>query len=282
MTADSGMAGPWPEMARVWPQIGPPLRPVSEDIGFCRAAVADWVRCHGAPRVLLLGVTPELYRLPWPKGTGLLAVDRAQAMIDRVWPGPAEAVRCADWLSISLPRASRDIVLCDGGLHLVSYPEGQGRLVRILRDILAADGLCILRLYVPPAQRETPDAVLRDLLDGKVSSLNILKLRLGMSLMEEASRGVRLGTVWQTLHQAAPDLAALAARIGWTPEHALAINTYRESEARYSFASVREVCGLFCRAPGGFRLQGVNTPSYELGERCPTVVLQRSDLGPRA
>ncbi len=265
-------------MARVWPQNGPPLRPVNEDIGFCRQAVADWVRGHGAPRVLLLGVTPELYRLPWPKGTDFLAVDRTQAMIDRVWPGPAEAVRCADWLSISLPRASRDVALCDGGWHLVSYPEGQSRLVRNLRDILSAGGLCILRLYVPPTQRESPDAVLRDLLEGKVSSLYILKLRLGMSLMEDALQGVRLGTVWQTLHQAAPDLVALAASIGWTPEHALAINTYRESEARYSFSSVREVCDLFCRAPGGFKLRAVNTPSYELGERCPTVVFQRNDL----
>jgi len=280
VTTVSGEAGHWPEMARVWPQIGPPLRPVSEDIAFCREAVADWVRCHGAPRVLLLGVTPELYRLPWPQGTDVLAVDRAQAMIDRVWPGPAAAVRCADWLSISLPRASRDIALCDGGLHLISYPQGQRRLVRILRDLLSAEGLCILRLYVPPAQRESPEAVLRDLLGGKVSSLNILKLRLGMSLMENASQGVRLGTVWQTLHQAAPDLAALAARLDWTPEHTLAINTYRESEARYSFASVREVCDLFCRAPGGFRLRAVKTPSYELGEQCPTVVLQRSDREP--
>ena len=83
----------WAAIARQWKQLGPPLRPVAQDIGFYWNAAEKWVRERGAPRVLLLGVTPELYHLPWPKGTDLLAVDRSQAMIETVWPGPKEAVQ---------------------------------------------------------------------------------------------------------------------------------------------------------------------------------------------
>ena len=55
----------------------------------------------------------------------------------------------------------------------------------------------------------------------------------------------------------------------------LAINTYRGSTARYYFATVDQVSDMFCGSPGGFELQRVCVPSYELGECCPTVVFRR-------
>jgi SAM-dependent methyltransferase len=249
---------------------------VPEDIGFCRDAVQEWARQGGTPRVVLLGVTPELYSLPWPAGTDFLAVDRTQAMIDAVWPGPREAVLCADWLALALPEGSRDVALCDGGLHLLAYPQEQRRLVRVLRRVLSDQGLCILRLYVPPPRRESPEAVLSDLLEGRISSLNTLKLRLGMALLDGADEGVELGAVWRALHAVCPDLERLASRIGWPVERLLAINTYRGSRDRYHFVTVDQVCQLFCCSPGGFEVHCLRVPSYELGERCPTIVFRRS------
>jgi hypothetical protein len=225
--------------------------------------------------VLLLGVTPDLYRLPWPEGTDFMAIDRSQPMIDIVWPGPKEAALCADWLSMALPDNSRDIAFCDGGLHLLSYPQEQQQLVHILRSLLSDKGLCIFRLFVPPQQRESPDAVLQDLLEGRISNLNILKLRLAMSLQNSAERGVELKKIWWALHEIAHDLESLAEKIGWPVEHMLAINIYRDSTARYSFVTVDQVYDLFCGNSGGFTLRSLQVPSYELGERCPTIVLQR-------
>jgi len=266
----------WSQLAPKWPVVGPPLRPVAEDLGSCWDAVREWVRDHGAPRVLLLGVTPELYHLPWPEGTDLLAVDRTQAMIDKLWPGPRRQAHCADWLALTLPDGSRDLVLCDGGLHLLAYPQEQRRLAGLLRGVLSAEGLCILRLYVPPPQRESPDTVLEDFLAGRVSNLNVMKLRLGMALQESAAEGVELGAIWRAIHDAAGDLERLAERIGWPVDHMLAINTYRASAGRYHFVTVDQVGELFGGAPGGFEVRRLCVPSYELGERCPTIVLRRS------
>ncbi len=263
----------WAEIARQWRQAGPPLRPSMQDMGFCADAIRGWHRQYGAPRVLLLGVTPDIYGLSWPKGTEILAVDRSQAMIDIVWKGPSESVLCADWLDIRLPDGSRDIALCDGGLHLLSYPREQRQLVRVLRRVLAEKGLCLFRLFIPQ-QKESPDEVLKDLLEGRIVNLNILKLRLAMSLQENAEKGVELRKIWRAVHGVA-DLPALAERIGWPIEHMSAINVYRDSAARYHFVDVDQVIDLFCGGSGGFTLRSIHIPSYELGERCPTIVLQR-------
>ena len=50
-------------------------------------------------------MTPEIYHLRWPAGTEFQAADRAQAMIDNVWPGSPAAVHCEDWTALSLPDA---------------------------------------------------------------------------------------------------------------------------------------------------------------------------------
>ena len=266
----------WRETARRWQQLGPPLRPAAQDLDFFSDLIQEWSRHHGPPRVLLLGVTPEIYHLSWPEGTSFLAVDKSQSMIDAVWPGPQEAVQCVDWLSLTLPDNSRDIVLCDGGLHLLAYPQEQRKLVRILHAILSDQGLFILRLYAPPPQQESPEVVLGDLMEGKIPNLNVLKLRLGMSLMESTAVGVRLGMIWQVLNEAAPDLEKLASRIGWSGEHIMPINTFRNSTDRFYFVTVNQVTELFSINPGGFEVQGLRVPSsYGLSEQCPTIVLRR-------
>ncbi len=268
--------GHWSGAARRWHLLGPPLRPAAQDIGFVQDAVRQWTGAHAAPpRVLLLGVTPELYRLPWPEGTDFLAVDRTRAMIDAVWPGPKENVQCTEWLAMGLPDGSRDIVLFDGGLNLLAYAEEQRRLARVLWEVLAEAGLCILRLFVPPARRESPDDVLRDLTAGRVANMSCLKMRLWMALQESAEQGVELDAVWRALHKAAPDLPALAAKIGWPVDETLGIDVYRGARSRYWLATLDQVTEMFCNSPGGFKLRRLLVPGYQLGEMCPTVVLRR-------
>lgn len=270
-------AGHWPEVARQWEQVGPPLRPSTQDIAFLTDAIDSWVRDNGAPRTLILGVTAELYHLPWPNGTNVLAVDHTQCMIDAIWPGPRNAVICAEWTTMPLQQGSRDIVLCDGGVNLLTYPNGHRQLVRTLHRVIASGGLCILRLFVPPKEHEATDNVLQDLLEAKIPDLNLLKLRLWMALHKDITQGIQLKRVWDAIHRVAPDFKRLASRIGWPLEHLLVINTYRNCSVRYFFLSLDDVRHLFCRNPGGFELETVQVPTYELGERCPTVVLRRID-----
>lgn len=266
--------GQWLDVAQFWNQVGTPLRPSIEDVTFMTKIVHEWSRNNGSIRALILGVTPELHDLDWPVGTKLMAVDRTQAMIDYVWPGSSHAVICSNWLDMPLQNASYDIVLCDGGFHLLSHPVDQQRLINKLQRVIAPNGLCLFRLFVPPTTAETPNDVWQDLIALKIPNLNVLKLRLGMALQQDVTDGVELAKVWDKLWEwSAADFNQLANYLNWPIEHLLIINTYRNNKARYHFLCTEGVCEAFCNQ--GFKWEYIYTPTYTLGERCPTVVLNR-------
>ena len=287
----------WPELARRWAQTGPPLRPSPEDMQFLarvlerQQAQSSSADVHG----LILGVTPEIYQLPWPGVEHVLAVDHTQAMIDEVWPGPASNVILGEWTSLPLESNSRDVVFCDGGLAVLAYPNDQIRLLNELRRVLRKDGRAAFRLYAPPERpespareapahevparevpaREVPADVLTDLVDGNIASLSVLKLRLGMAMQSDTATGVRLHDMWTAIQSVAPDWEALARYLNQSLGHAAAIDSYRDCEQRYYFANAAEVISLFCRDPGGFVHEETCVASYHLAERCPTVIFSR-------
>jgi hypothetical protein len=159
---------------------------------------------------------------------------------------------------------------------MLPCPAGPGKLVGKLRQVVAPGGLCVFRLFAPPPQRESHQAVIDDLLDGRIANINVLKLRLLMALQDDVRDGAELGRAWELVHEAAADFDRLADRLNWPIGHLRVFNTYRGSRIRYCFLSVAEVGRLFCEEIGGFRLDAVRTPTYELGERCPIIVLRRT------
>ena len=269
----------WSRAALVWNQLGSPLRPVEADLIPVRGGLASWCAEHPgkAPRGLVLGVTPELYRLPWPDRQLVRAAERTPEMVSHVWPGDAAQVLNADWTDMPLQSAGVDIALCDGGLHLLDHPHGQRRLFTVLADAVAPGGLLILRLFVPPTRRETADDVLAALFAGDIGDMNRLKMRLSMALQDSPEAGVALHTVWRTLRDAAGDWPRLARLVGWDLEHLQAIDTYRDSTARKHYIDEPTTLGLVDEAAdGAFEPVGRYEPGYPMGERCPTVVLRRA------
>ena len=268
--------GQWPEVARQWALLGPPLRPSPEDSAFAAQALARWQQAHQrAPQALILGVTPELYALPWPAGSEVRALDCTPAMIAAVWPGPPADALCGDWTAMPLAAESQDLVLCDGGLTLLERPGAQAAFVREVQRVLRPGGFCLLRLFVPPAVPESLENVLAAMWGGQIASVNHLKLRLLMALQTSAAAGVRLGDAWQCVVDAAPHLAQLAQQAGWPLAELEVMQSYRGRDTRYHFLTLAEVQPLFCAGPGGFAVEAVQVPAYQLGECCPTLLLRR-------
>lgn len=265
----------WSEYAKRWKLVAPPFKPVEQDIKNYWKAAEKWIKRHGAPNVLILGVTPQLFNLPWPDKTGFLAVDSNQAMIDMVWPGLKEDTMCADWLDMNLPDGSRDMVLCDGGLEAQPYPQGQQQLIRNIRNVLSGQGLCIFRLYALPTKRESLDIIFEDMLGGRIPNRAVLELRLAMALQKSADEGVTFGMIWQAVHEVVPDLKSLIGRTGWTPDDTLELDVHRGSAVRFNYTTIDQVIEMFCNDPGGFVLDSISTPDYVLGDRCPVIVFQR-------
>lgn len=268
--------GQWPEVARNWQHIRSPLRPTPEDVHSFSQVIDTWVRDNPgrAPHSLILGVTPELYALPWPDPALLRAADRTRAMIDYVWPGPAEAAIHSDWLALDLPDASLDLILCDGGLIMPDYPHGQQTLCHNIGRMLTPGGLTAFRLYVPPSRHETAAEVFQALEQGTIPDLNCLKLRLGMAMQPSAEQGVALADVWAALReQAGSGWEELASRLNWPCDALRIIDAYRDSLARYSFTTTEQAIALF-QASGLEHLQTFHH-SYTMGDQCPIVVFRK-------
>jgi SAM-dependent methyltransferase len=266
--------GPWRRHAQQWQWIGPPLRPDVEDVLAAESAVARWSRSRGrAPDALLLGVTPEIATMRWPAGTRLLAVDHSWAMIRGVWPGvplgfPAV---CAEWRALPLPEASRDAILGDGSFSALASGRMYAAVVRALRQVIRDGGVLAMRFYLRPEKPEAPGNVIDDLRHGRIGSFHVFKWRLVMAFHRSLEDGVRLGEVWDAWHDAVPDSAALARRTGWAHESILTIDAYRGVATGYTFPTLPEARAALA---GAFEETACTFPSYELGERCPTLIFR--------
>lgn len=268
--------GQWPAVARDWRHIGSPLRPAPEDAAAFGKVLSTWTGAHPgiAPRGLILGVTPELFALDWPDRSLLRAADRTQAMIDHIWPGAPDAAMRTDWREIDLPDGAVDVVMCDGGLHLLDYPLGQAALALRLARIVAHDGFVAFRLFVPPPRRETAESVISALDAGEIRDLNCLKLRLGMAVQEGSEQGVALADVWRLLRsQVRNEWSELADRLGWPLEQLRIIDAYRDSGASYHFVTSDQAVAMFREA--GFECVDTSTQAYEMGDQCPIVVFRK-------
>jgi hypothetical protein len=262
----------WNQHARQWSLIGPPLRPAAEDIRLLEIAVHGWQSrtAVAAPRALLCGVTPEIACMRWPAGTRLVAVDHSRPMIGGVWPAAAGVAVCGDWLALPLPDATQHLLIGDGCYSLLIGRARYAAFAAELRRVAADDALLAMRYFLRPERAEPVAVVVDDLWQRRIGNFHVFKWRLAMALHGTLEEGVRLGDIWDAWRQAVPDPAQLAAHLGWRPEVVNTIHNYRGVDTRYSFPTLAEA-----RAnAGGFEIVATHTPDYELGGRCPTLIMR--------
>jgi SAM-dependent methyltransferase len=267
----------WSRLARLWSLLGPPLRPSPEDVAIAESVARAWRETHAtAPlHAVILGVTPELATLRWPGNTVLLAIDESAAMIDGIWPRegtpPGSAARPGDWRRLDLPDASVDLVLGDGCFTVLAYPDDHAAVIRELHRVLRPGGRLVVRAFALPETREELADVGEALWAGRIGSMNALKWRLGMAFQPPARRAVAVVDMLEAFHGVCPDPSRLVAQLGWAPDVVATVESYRNSTASYSFCTLAELRALL--APH-FTELSCHVPGYELGDRCPTLVLE--------
>jgi len=245
--------------------IPSPLRVVEEDLAIYADESGRWRGAVGAPRVLVLGSTPGFHALPWPEGTDVLAVDKSAYMLEHLWPGAADTTLCADWTSLSLPRASRDIALTDLGLNLVEYPGPMAAVAAALGHMIAPGGLFIIRHLSEAGAPEDYDTVMAEFLSGKVENSSVLKMRLAVALA--GARGqVRLGDIWERYDRGVNDRLELPQLTGWSDGELAKIEAYRNAEEVYYLPDPEALESLFCDVENGFELVSQRTPTYAMHE----------------
>ena len=266
----------WREAAHHWQHYGSPLRPCAADIRAMEELVRRWhpQRRARTLKALLCGVTPEIATMDWPEGTELLAVDKSRPMITHVWPGDVAGQReavCADWFDFACGDERYDVVIGDGNFAILNYPGQYRRLAALARGWLASDGILVLRSFVLPAAKETPDAVFGDLRANRIGSFHSFKLRLAMALQESPRTGTRMGDVFDAWESARIEVAALTAATGWPRATIETIELFEGRDTRLSFPAAAQLDALMSEH---FDKLDERWLPYELGERCPVAVFR--------
>lgn len=212
--------------------------------------------------------------MAWPAGTTLVAIDRSEAMIGAVFPAAAGTAIAGDWLAMPAPDRAFDWIVGDGCASTLGYPADYDVFAAELHRVLAPDGELVLRLFAAPEDPESLDEVARALARGEITSFHALKWRIAMCRPpsgQPAKRNVRVVAILRGFEAIAPDRDALAAATGWTRETIDTIDVYRDSDLAYSFPTLAEARARLTRH---FTEAACLTAGYELGDRCPTLVLR--------
>lgn len=269
------MSEPWARHAARWNLLGPPLRPVAEDMERLRAAWRNStpMATGGRPaEILSLGVTPEIALFDWAAEQRLTAVDGSEAMIGAVWPGDTARRKAvlSNWMRMPFEAGSFDLILCDGGLAPVVGTERIGALGRELARLLGPGGRVAMRHFARPEKTETVEAVASAARQGQIGNFHELKLRLLMALQgRDFETGVELGETWECFSRLFTDREALAARVGCSLETVGTIDAYKDSRSRYSFPNLAEVANAFDL----FTLREGPAGGYPFAECCPVFTL---------
>ena len=266
----------WNKHAQQWRYIKAPLRPCAEDIALIEQALAQHFPTHTTLDALMLGVTPELAANRWMPALNLVAVDNTLAMIQRVWPKNAahRKALCGNWLQLPVRDACMDLVLIDGALPAILFPDAHRKAATELHRVLKPGGLFVARIFARPDNTESVADVLAALHRRQIGNFHIFKFRLAMALQgENVNRGVRVDDVWRSYDKHFGQPARLGELTGWPINEIGTIDAYRGSQAIYHFPSVEELVGAL---EGAFACVEEKRGTYELAERCPTLVFKRA------
>lgn len=261
-------------IAQQYGWMGPPLRPPVEHIRFLEALVADFAaRRNGGLKALLLGVTPDIVRMRWPKNLLLIAADNSWPMVDALWagsiPGGRSAI-CGDWLAPLVQEHSVDLVIGDGSINCVGCSANARRLAANVSSFLKQRGALVSRCYVLPAVQEEPHEVMAAMYRGEIASCHHFRLRLSMAVQRDAQTGVSLAEVyrhWDRRNCEHP----MPSGPGWEKSAVELIEAYQSSPTRYWFPAVEQLREIFHEH---FREEMIEPGRGESGECCPTFLLK--------
>lgn len=273
--SDVNKTGQWDNVSEMWDLIGSPLRPCGQDVDLIVDSVSKLIGGNTGPlKILILGVTPEFAELPIAQNCQTYAIDRSINMIHWVWTGEKSNAICGDWHALPWDDDTFDLVICDGGLQLIDYPQGIKELVMQVERVLKSKGVFVSRLFCPPLHPETPGQVISSLLSGDINDTNELKLRIWSSLQQSSDQGVVLNDVWHYLNEQLGSWQDLARTLGWSLDCINVLDLYQGNYAKMHFAHSKDMVELIIRSSSCLCIKEVVNGVYNLSERCPILVFQ--------
>ncbi len=266
----------WASIARRYAAFESPFVPCLEDIEAFESAVATQADMRNGQglRAVMLGVTPGIALMKWPRGSSLVGAEISSAVIDALWPGDIPGTReaiCASWFALPMRRKSCHIVVGDGSLNTCRFPGEVRALIRSIGELLAENGTLALRCYIRPHIQESVDAVFDALFSARGLSVDRFKMRLYLAMQRSAEEGVAVREAARLLDRYKRDNRTMREQLGWSNAAIEPFAHWRVSDAVYSFPTVEELRKVLGER---FDEVSISYPGYELGHCCPTLVMR--------
>jgi SAM-dependent methyltransferase len=265
----------WTLLARSYVLARPPLLPSAEDIHAMEEALAEHFGTGaGGIRALMLGVTPAIAGMNWPPGANVTAADASIDMIRAQWPNEPSGRRAltATWTALPLRSASCDVVVGDGSLNCLPHPGPAAMAVREVARVLRPGGLFLHRCYVRHDPSETPQQIVDELAQGRISTFPEIKFRLLLALQRSTHEGLAVRDVYEFWRSLDFDWNSFAHVPGWEQELVATMANYKDSPTVYAFPDLAEWRRLFVTC---FHEVSLRPASYRCGNQCPLFVLRR-------
>lgn len=267
--------GQWSNVSQLWNLLGPPLRPSRQDVqiisNITKKLFPDKSR---QLKILILGVTPEFTEISLPNHSTFYAIDRSKEMIADVWNGDFCNAVCCDWSNIPWLGNSFDLVLCDGGFQLLSFPDSILTVTKHIERILKPDSAFICRFFcksIPPC---TPYQVIESIENGHIASANELKLRLGSALQVDHIKGVAFDDIWKFFQSINRPHEKIANDLGCSIEELNTINLYKNNFAKIRFYDQQFILN-FIENNSSLSADQVVRGNYPHSAACPIVSFKK-------
>ncbi|CAF0797698.1 unnamed protein product [Adineta steineri] len=240
-----------------------PIRPCPDDIEIVRQQLS---LLNKPARGILLGVTKELAELANDE-IKIIAVDRSKDMIEHHWIGnnSNRIVKLADWLELESIATNINFVIGDGIFNVIDR-KCQHQLMDCIRNVLADDGLLIVRVQCNPVVRET----IKEIFENTTNNFCAFLSRLVNSICD-SNFEVRGSEIFNKFKEYVTDIDI--ARFGWTKEDISIIEAHQNSSHVITFLT-EEIFIKLCDQHQMKILSKFNG-SYQLNERNPTFIIRK-------
>lgn len=249
-----------------WEALDLPLRP--------RAPVPDLLKAlipQGAKRMLILGVTPDFAEL----APDITALDTSEIMIAQVWPGDNDSRRAVlgDWRAMPFEDEAFDIVVGDGALTLLSFPNGVDDVLAEVRRVTRKDGVAIVRTFIAP-NAELSDTEMKAYINSlKGHSIDALRWRFAVQAVHAApTPNIVSHDAWQAFNRLYPDPSELMAQNGWTAQDLQRVELYRDGAMALNFPTKRQLEQVILNHFSHLAFEP--SGDYPMSDLCPFAVMR--------
>jgi SAM-dependent methyltransferase len=252
-------------LATQWDKIGLPMRPLSPVASVLKSLMPE-----NTKQALLLGVTPEFAAL----AEDTTALDHSAGMIAQIWPGDGPNTRAVQgsWLNMPFEDDSFDVVIGDGSLTLLPFPEKVENVLSEIARVLRPDARAVLRCFVALDNALTDDELRSYATSLKNKSIDALRFRFAINAVHAAnSPNITAAQAWRDFAELYPDPEPMLSENGWNVADFARFQMYKDNSMSMNFPNRAQLSNLCARHFSAVSFH--DSGDYPMAELCPIVVM---------